>query len=230
MVIRVAITVLLLTGAFISSGSPIGVHLATSTALSREVSGTILIGPAEAGIGTTRTTGADTEDRVTYRPPVDRPIAGGFHLEAGQYGAGRRGLEYETVQGDPVRAAAAGIVTFAGAVAGRVSITVAHADGRRSTVSGMIEVHVKRDQIVLSGELIGLATPSLLLTLREGDIYVDPEAFLNALTPRARLVPSRALGRGVGYHYTLPSARSEDRAPQGPNAEWSLPTGQPSDR
>ncbi|MGB3412196.1 MAG: M23 family metallopeptidase [Microthrixaceae bacterium] len=152
---------------------------------------------------------------VVYRPPVDRPISGGFHLESGQYGAGRRGIQYQTIQGDPVRAAAAGIVTFAGAVAGRVSVTISHADGRRSTVTGLIEVSVKVDQIVLGDEMIALAAPGLLLTLREGDTYVDPAQFLTTADQRARLVPTTAnpaLGGGARSHYTLPSARSEDRA------------------
>ncbi|MGB6057640.1 MAG: M23 family metallopeptidase, partial [Microthrixaceae bacterium] len=102
-------------------------------------------------------TGGDAVDpthSIAYRPPVDRPISGGFHLESGQYGAGRRGIQYETVQGDQVRAAAGGIVTFAGAVVGRVSVTISHADGRRSTVTGLIEVGVKVDQIVLGGQVI----------------------------------------------------------------------------
>ncbi|HTN99497.1 MAG TPA: M23 family metallopeptidase [Microthrixaceae bacterium] len=152
-------------------------------------------------------------ERVPYTPPVDREVVGGFHLEFGQYGAGRRGIEYDTTQGDIVRATAAGIVTFAGEVAGRVSMTISHADGRRSTVTSLIEVRVRKGQIVLGREVIGLAAPGLLLTLREGDVYVDPAPFLQVRNSRASLVPTRALGPAGGPYYTLPSARSEDQAP-----------------
>lgn len=183
----------------------------------------LIVGSAGAeALPSTPAPSPGARDHVRYVHPVDRPILGGFNLPAGQYGAGRRGVEYSTVAGDPVGAAGGGIVTFAGEVAGRMSVTVSHPDGRRSTVTGLVEVVVTKGQIVLSGQVIALAAPHLLLTIREGPIYIDPALLLPRRSNRSRLVPTNApgirncvtstLGRSGGWHYTLASARSEDRA------------------
>ncbi len=142
---------------------------------------------------------SDPTGRVTYIHPVDRPISGGFDLVDGQYGAGRRGVEYRTIAGDPVGSPAGGIVSFAGEVVGRISVTVTHVDGRRSTVTGLIEVFVAKGQIVLSGQVIGLAAPGMLLTIREGDVYIDPALLLPNRGRHSHLVPA-----SVGRRWWLP--------------------------
>ena len=52
--------------------------------------------------------GAEPPAPVTYSPPVDAPVVDGFRPPATPYGAGNRGIDYATVPGTPVRAAADG--------------------------------------------------------------------------------------------------------------------------
>jgi len=124
----------------------------------------------------------------TYSAPVDRPVSDPFRLDAGQYGPGNRGLEYDTAPGDPVRAVAAGRVAFAGPVAGRLVVSVVHPDGRRSTLTGLRSVLVRVGDLVARGSPVGTAGPGLHLGLLEGRRYVDPAPFLAGAVRRAVLV------------------------------------------
>ena len=54
---------------------------------------------------------------VVYRPPVTAPILDPFRPPTTPYGPGNRGIEYATVPGTSVGAAADGVVVFAGPVA-----------------------------------------------------------------------------------------------------------------
>lgn len=125
----------------------------------------------------------------TYAPPVDRPVRDPFRMDAGPYGPGNRGLEYDTVGGDPVRAVAAGRVAFAGPVAGRLVVSVVHPDGRRSTLTGLRSILVRVGELVARGTPVGTAGPGLHLGLLEGRRYVDPAPFLTTTPQRAVLVP-----------------------------------------
>jgi murein DD-endopeptidase MepM/ murein hydrolase activator NlpD len=120
--------------------------------------------------------------------PVDRPVRDPFRLPAGQYGPGNRGLEYDTVTGDPVRAIGAGRVVFAGPVAGRLVLSVDHPDGRRSSLVGLASLRVAVGDLVARGTTVGAAASGLHLGLREGDRYVDPAPFLSSIRRRAVLV------------------------------------------
>ncbi len=127
----------------------------------------------------------------TYRPPVDAPVVDPFRAPAQRWSAGNRGLEYGTRAGDRVRAVGGGTVVFAGAVAGRLAVTVRHPDGRRSSLTGLSVVLVRAGDRVAQGTLVGLALPSLHLGVREGDRYVDPALLFVGARRAARLVPVR---------------------------------------
>ena len=58
------------------------------------------------------------DERLVFRSPVDAPVSDPFRPPDGTYGAGNRGIEYDTRPGEVVRAAATGTVSFAGAVTG----------------------------------------------------------------------------------------------------------------
>ena len=90
-----------------------------------------------------------------YSPPVSAPIADPFRPPAGPYGAGNRGIEYDTEPGDPVRASADGIVVFAGPVAGTLHVTLRHADGVRTSYSFLGAVDVVLGQRVAAGDASG---------------------------------------------------------------------------
>ncbi|WP_240675225.1 M23 family metallopeptidase [Cellulomonas endophytica] len=131
------------------------------------------------------------------------PVAGGtspsvlrpFDRPATPYAAGHRGVDLPAGVGDPVLAPAAGVVVFAGPVAGRGVVTVRHADGLRSSlepVAGAPAVGTT----VAAGTAVGtLAAPAghcpgpcLHWGVRAGEVYLDPMALLGPL-PRVVLLP-----------------------------------------
>lgn len=124
---------------------------------------------------------------VMYQPPVDAPVTDPFRPPTTPYGPGNRGIEYATRPGTPVRAAAAGIVTFAGAVAGGLHVTVSHADGIRTTYSFLARILVRRGQRVAGGQVVGRAGARLHVGARRGTTYLDP-ASLWGLSGRPRVV------------------------------------------
>jgi murein DD-endopeptidase MepM/ murein hydrolase activator NlpD len=68
---------------------------------------------------------------TTYRLPLAGPlrVVRGFQAPPTTYGAGHRGVDLAAAAGAPVLAAGAGVVRFAGSVAGRGVVVIAHADG-----------------------------------------------------------------------------------------------------
>ncbi|WP_433296961.1 murein hydrolase activator EnvC family protein [Actinoplanes sp. CA-030573] len=109
--------------------------------------------------------------------------------------AGHRGVDLAGAPSTVVRAAGAGTVVFAGTVAGRGVVSVAHAGGLRTTyepVSATVAVgaHVAR------GDPLGLldaghpgcpAGACLHWGLRRGRLYLDPLVLLGL--GRVRLLP-----------------------------------------
>src|SRR4051794_12599798 len=53
---------------------------------------------------------------VHYRAPVDARVIDPFRPPSNPYAAGNRGIDYGVTPGTPVRAAATGVVVFAGQV------------------------------------------------------------------------------------------------------------------
>ena len=147
---------------------------------------------------------------VTYRPPVDAPVIDAFRPPAHIGAPGNRGLEYATRPGTAVRAAAPGIVSFAGKVGPDRHVTVAHPDGVRTSYSRLATVAVRSGQRVGAGHIVGTAGASLHFGARIGEAYVDPAVLLGA-TGRARLVPVARLHAswaGGGRSVSRPSGRS----------------------
>ena len=127
--------------------------------------------------------------RGTYTPPVAAAVRDPFRMDHGLYGPGNRGLEYASGPGQPVRTIGSGVVVFAGAVAGRLAVTVVHPDGRRSSLTGLVSLAVRVGDMVRRGSLIGAAGEGLHLGVREGDRYVDPAGLFSAVRRRAVLIP-----------------------------------------
>lgn len=105
------------------------------------------------------------------------------------WGAGHRGVDLALSPGDPVLAAAAGVVAFAGMVAGRPVISVDHADGVRTTYEP-VEAMIARGDPVAVGQQIGILldghepTGGLHWGARIGDEYIDPLSLLGPRTVR----------------------------------------------
>ncbi|HVF13715.1 MAG TPA: peptidoglycan DD-metalloendopeptidase family protein [Acidimicrobiales bacterium] len=135
-------------------------------------------------------------ERVTYRPPVDAPITDPFRPPAERWGAGNRGLEYATTSGEPVAAAAGGVVAFAGQVGGRLHVVVLHGDGVRTTSAFLRSIEVRRGDTVRQGERVGTAAEAVHFGARIGEVYVDPVLLFGDGPPEVHLVPDAALGIG----------------------------------
>lgn len=125
----------------------------------------------------------------TYVPPVDAAVTDPFRPPPGPYGPGNRGLEYGTATGVEVRAAADGVVTFAGLVAGSRHVTLRHPDGLRTTYSFLASIAVVVGQRVGQGALVGTTGGPLHFSARSGDAYLDPASLFDAAGVRVRLVP-----------------------------------------
>lgn len=131
----------------------------------------LAVPPAHAGDGT-----------WTW-PLGERRVDGAFDLPDTEYGAGHRGIDVPGRVGEPVRAVAAGRVTFVGSVAGVGVVTVDHG-GERSTYQP-VSPRVRRGHAVDAGDVIGrlrgsgshCATACLHLGRLEGadeNTYLDP--------------------------------------------------------
>lgn len=120
--------------------------------------------------------------------PVQREVVDRFRPPLTRWGAGNRGWEFDTTEGDPVVAVASGEVFFAGPVAGRGVVTLDHGGGLLSSVTGLAEVLVLRGQTVRAGQLIGRAQRGLHLGVRVDGAYVDPQWFFTRAR-HAVLVP-----------------------------------------
>ena len=124
-----------------------------------------------------------------WQPPVSAPIADPFRAPACRWCPGNRGIEYRTRPGTPVRAVAAGRVSFAGSVAGERYVVVRHADGRRATYGKLESVEVAAGDAVVARSIVGVASRSTHFGLRRGDTYVDPTPYLGRPVTVARLIP-----------------------------------------
>ncbi|HVM08152.1 MAG TPA: peptidoglycan DD-metalloendopeptidase family protein [Acidimicrobiales bacterium] len=129
-----------------------------------------------------------TSAAVRYDPPVDAPVTNPFRAPATKYGAGNRGIDYATTPGQPVYAAADGVVTFAGPVGHSKHVVVSHADGVRTTYAFVDTITTKRGARVRRGDQIATAGGSLHLSARIGDVYVDPRELFGARGVRTHLV------------------------------------------
>jgi murein DD-endopeptidase MepM/ murein hydrolase activator NlpD len=147
-----------------------------------------------AGTGSMGAPGA----RTRYRPPLAGllSVLHRFEQPATPYAAGHRGVDLAVISGQPVLAARGGRVQFAGPVAGRGVVVIAHSDGIRTEyepVSALVHVGdtVQTGQVI--GRILGThdmcrPTSCLHWGARRGDLYIDPMLLLNPLGP-VRLLP-----------------------------------------
>ncbi|HEY6634234.1 MAG TPA: peptidoglycan DD-metalloendopeptidase family protein, partial [Acidimicrobiia bacterium] len=92
---------------------------------------------------------------VCLSPPVSGPVIADYAPQ-GQY-EGHWGVDYEASPGETVRSPASGRVTFAGSVAGMLTVTVEPLPGLKASVSYLAEVVVRTGQSVTRGEILGRA-------------------------------------------------------------------------
>jgi murein DD-endopeptidase MepM/ murein hydrolase activator NlpD len=132
-----------------------------------------------------------------WRWPLDPPVAvvAGFVAPAGPFAPGHRGVDLAGQVGAAVRSAGAGVVAFAGVVAGRGVVSVDHAGGRRTSYEPVTPTVARGDPVgagAVLGRLEAVAShcpPAACLHwgLRRGEVYLDPRSLLGAV--RVRLLP-----------------------------------------
>jgi murein DD-endopeptidase MepM/ murein hydrolase activator NlpD len=135
--------------------------------------------------------------------PVVGPIVRGFDPPNSPYGSGHRGIDIGVPVGTPVLAPAAGVVTFAGNVAGRLFVTIDHGGGLLSTSSFLSAVLVRKGDAVAQGEAVALSgtghagdiAPDVHVGIRLAGAYVDPLDYLGPMdvTDLIRLAPVLSL-------------------------------------
>ena len=133
-------------------------------------------------------------------PHLDAPSPGPIVRDfapIGSYG-GHWGIDIAAPVGSPATAAETGTVTFAGEVAGVLSVTIHHGGGLRTSYSYLSEIAVVRGQAVARGDVVGSSgldhdMAAIHFSVRVGDTYHDPVGWLgcfHAPQPGLSLVPS----------------------------------------
>lgn len=128
--------------------------------------------------------------------PVDAPrVVRFFDPPAQPWLAGHRGVDLAAPASTEIHAAGSGIVVYAGRLAGRGVVSVAHAGGLRTTYEPVDSTLTVGDPVV-AGQLIGHLQPGhagcpapacLHWGLLRGEQYLDPLALLGL--GRVRLLP-----------------------------------------
>ncbi|HEX2029388.1 MAG TPA: peptidoglycan DD-metalloendopeptidase family protein, partial [Nitriliruptorales bacterium] len=111
------------------------------------------------------------------------------------WGAGHRGVDLAARRGEPVSAAADGVVAFAARVAGPAWVSVDHPDGVRTAYGPLTAVAVTAGSRVARGARLGTVASGhdprrdvLHWSARRGGVYLDPLALLVATGWRPALV------------------------------------------
>ncbi len=165
------------------------------------VAGSGVAGSASAAAADLAPVAAPPAGPPGFRLPVDGPptVLTPFRLPATRYGPGHRGVDLAAAPGSPVVAAAAGVVVFAGPLAGRGVVSVQHPNGIRTTYEP-VTASVTAGQSVAAGAPLGVVeaghaacAPAVCLHwgARIGEDYLDPMLLLGPW--RVRLVPWEGL-------------------------------------
>ncbi|MGH2808960.1 MAG: peptidoglycan DD-metalloendopeptidase family protein [Actinomycetota bacterium] len=119
-------------------------------------------------------------------PPVDATVSSRFDPPLDRFGSGHRGIDYDVPAGTAVRAAADGVVSFAGSVAGDLAVTIDHGSGVETTYTILSEVSVAPGERVTAVTWIGRSgqthgRDALHFGIKLHGAYVDPERLLGPL-------------------------------------------------
>jgi len=164
----------------------------SATAREPDVGSPAVLRPPPSGVQYTAPLPGRLEVLRAFDPPPD------------PYGAGHLGVDLRAHPGQPVGAAAPGTVQFAGQVAGRGVVVIAHPDGIRTEYEPVrptvhIGARVMTGAVVgtLRGLHAGCRTSCLHWGARRGDTYLDPLTLVRPLGPVV-LLPDRGCGQARG--------------------------------
>lgn len=140
---------------------------------------------------------APSASATEFHPPIDGPVVRGFSPPDQDWQPGHRGVDLAGTSGEPVHASAAGLVRFAGRIAGRGVVVVSHG-GLRTTYEP-VTARVAVGDRVAAGEVLGVLEPGhrcpgssacLHWGLKRGDQYLNP---LSGAAASLRLLPQSAI-------------------------------------
>ena len=158
--------------------------------------------------------------------PVDGAVLRTFSFGSDPYAAGHhRGIDVAGNAGAPVRAPAAGVVSFAGTVpGGGKTITIRTADGYAVTLLHLGALSAERGSAVREGEPVGIvgasgdvehAEPYVHLGIRaaaEPEGYLDPMTFIDPQNVPPAPVEEPADGAGAGTDAPADEGPSDEEA------------------
>lgn len=140
--------------------------------------------------------GAVAPRPAAYALPVPGAVLVAFRAPDGPYGAGHRGVDLAAAAGATVHAAGAGVVAFAGSVAGRGVVVIRHPDGLSTEYEPLVAT-VRAGMGIPAGAVLGRLSGShaacqpascLHWGARRGSDYLDPLSLLEPLGV-VRLLP-----------------------------------------
>jgi murein DD-endopeptidase MepM/ murein hydrolase activator NlpD len=149
------------------------------------------------GVTAPATVAAAVGPTLGFDPPLPLPlnVLRGFAPPAEPWQAGNRGVDLAAYAGEPVYASTAGLVLYAGELAGRGVISIR--DGTLRTTYEPVDPIVEPGTVVTEGEVIGYVSDVLDNCGPPGSclhwgairstVYVDPLALVRA--PPIRLLP-----------------------------------------
>jgi hypothetical protein len=169
--------------------------------------------------------------------PVDGPVLRPFSFGSDPYAAGQhRGIDIGAPSGTPVRAAAGGVVSFAGTVPnGGKTVTIQTSSGYAVTLVHLGSIRVLRGTTVEEGATVGTVGPSgvpdipepyVYLGIRvasDGQGYLDPLLFL---PPRAE---PPAAPESASDPPSTPAGESSGSEPSAPPVATEPPPAPPAD-
>lgn len=143
-----------------------------------------------------------------YERPVPGEVVRPFQAPGSLFGAGHRGVDLAAAPGAVVRAAADGIVSFAGSVAGTIWVSIHHYDNVVTSYGPLARREVSFDEDVRRGEVVGVlatgghghlgADHGLHWGARRNGVYFDPMTLLDEQLSRASLL---GIGSWEGTHH-----------------------------
>jgi murein DD-endopeptidase MepM/ murein hydrolase activator NlpD len=135
----------------------------------------------------------DSGQAVAYALPLPdgTAVVHPFEAPPQPWAAGHRGVDLTAIVGATVRAPAAGVVAFAGSVAGRGVVTIVHADGLRSSLEPVSATVAVGDRVdagapigTVSAETSHCAPDACVhWGVRRGLDYLDPLLLLPGAGP-----------------------------------------------
>jgi len=120
---------------------------------------------------------------ATHAVPLYGTVVRPYDAPDNPYAPGHRGVDVSAPLGSSVRASAPGVVSFAGDVAGDLSISVDHDAHLKTTYSYLGSIAVKKGQHLDRGAVVGTVgrghpnsglPPHVHLSARRDGVYFDP--------------------------------------------------------